>query len=235
MILSLKRTGSFDMFDKIRNNVFLVGVLINTGEAYTYSCELCDGNGYVDCDNCNGSGNETCPQCNGDGTERCFECSGDGEVSGDEGPEECGECGGEGEIDCGECGGDESISCTECGGNGSQDCQDCDGQGELESDTRTLIETRLYLSWNKNLENLAELRDGTTDSIGSDDQIDTMENTVLVGVSGGHGEPEDFVQQDEKYIYYVSDDLSDVQLDTIGGKTMLFTKKGIADYINYYE
>ena len=232
MIISLKRTGGFDMYDNIRNNIFLVGVLVNTGEPYIYQCDNCSGNGYVDCDNCIGSGHETCPQCNGDGTERCFECSGDGKVIGDEGPEECGECGGEGEIECGECGGDESISCTECGGNGSQDCSDCDGQGELESENETLFETKLYVSWNKNLENLAEIRVGTADPI---DQIDIMENTVLVGLGAGHGEPEDFIQEDESYIYYFSDDLDDVEFNQVAGKTWLYTSDGIGDYIIDYR
>lgn len=233
MILSLKRTGGFDMYEKIRNNVFLIGILENTGEAFTYWCNECNGDGHVDCENCGGSGNETCSQCDGDGTERCFECSGDGEVIGDEGPEECGECVGEGEIDCGECGGDGSVTCSDCGGNGSQDCQNCDGQGEIESDTRTMIETKLYLSWNKDLANLAELRVGTEDPI---DLNYSGEDLILVGTDEGNGEPMDFVEEGETYIYYFSDDLEDIWFNRKSSHDgRLITTKGIGNYIEDYE
>lgn len=234
MILSLKKTGGLEEYEKIRNNVFLIGVLKDTGDPYTYECDNCSGNGYEDCEQCGGSGNETCQQCDGEGTERCFECSGDGEVVGDEGPEECGECSGEGEIDCGECGGEQSVSCSECGGNGSQNCEYCDGAGEIESDEKTLIETKLYLSWNRNLENLAEVRVGTDEYVDFDEPF-ISQNRILIGFSEGNGEPLDFVESDETYIYYFNDDLEDIEFTKNSGRTWLYTTDGIDNYIKDYE
>lgn len=231
MIVSLKKTGNFDFYESIRNKLFLVGFYMDLGVYHTENCDSCGGDGYTECTNCSGSGKEECPQCSGEGEERCFECGGKGKVDG----ETCPECGGEREIECGECGGDKEIDCKECGGDGRITCEDCDGNGEVESDTLTDYETHIFVSWNKNLKDLSEIRVGTEDPI-TDREYNrlTSVDTFMIGGFMGNGEKLDFVQSEEYYVYFFDEDSFDLNFRSFG-KDYLETYDGLDYYMETYE
>jgi hypothetical protein len=231
MIMSLKKTGNFDFYESIRNDVFIVGFYLESGHYHEETCPDCDGDGYTKCSSCDGSGNEPCPQCEGEGTERCFECEGKGEIDGGT----CPECNGEGEIDCGECGGDSEVRCSDCDGNGNISCNDCDGNGEIESDSSTDYETHIYLSWNKNLRDLAEIREGTEKPL-SDDEYNRITNadSIMIGGFTGDGEKKDFVESDKYYVYFFDDDSFDLAFKGVA-KDYLVSYKGLEEYMETYE
>jgi len=231
MIVSLKKTGNFDFYESIRDKLFVVGFYLESGDFFTEKCDSCDGEGYNTCENCDGSGKETCQQCDGEGVERCFACSGKGKVDG----ETCPECKGEREIECGECGGDGETTCRQCGGDGNIACEECDGTGELQSDTRTNYETFIFISWNKNLKDLSEMRVGTEASITYQEYHRlTSVDTFMIGGFTGNGEKKRFVESDEFYIYFFDEDSFDLNFRR-ARKDYLGTDEGLDYYMKFYE
>lgn len=239
MIISLRKTGNFDYYEKIRDQVFFFGIFITTGDYHVANCEECSGNGYESCDTCYGDGSEECDECDGSGHEECDECGGDGTIVDENGQEiECEECNGSGEKDCDNCEGHGNTTCDSCDGQGQIDCNNCDGKGEIESDTEKDFNTFLYVSWNPTMKTIAELRVGTFQGIDEENFEKLIQkDTVLLGTDDFHGEPDDSVEDvldDVNYIYYFDDDLSNVHFSQSG--LQLATKAGdLSTYFKYWD
>jgi hypothetical protein len=103
-IWSIKKTGNFNLGDKLLNKILFATLITTEGNYHREECETCDGAGEQYCSYCDGSGNVECDNCGGDGVITCSECDGVGRV------------------DCNRC------------YNGYENCSECDGQGEIKTD-----------------------------------------------------------------------------------------------------
>jgi hypothetical protein len=127
-IYSLKKTGNFELGEKILDSLFFALFLKSSGEYANTPCPACSSSGEVDCEYCH------------EGVNACEDCDGNGSVEVDGYHERCETCDGDGEI-----------KCEDCGGNGQVECPVCDGSGEVESDTDIYYEILFVCSWNKEL------------------------------------------------------------------------------------
>lgn len=218
-IISYKKTEDFMMAKNILSNRFFLGLLTTEGNNHEKDCDNCEGNGYVECGECDGSGEVTCSECDGGGEVNCERCDGDGKVScddcdgsgEDEEGDNCAVCGGSGEVtcdlcsgngetSCNECGGEGRESCGECDGSGSETCWDCNGRGDIETDA---LDYTIYnvLSWNKDLNNLCEIRLDSFNSVCDSSDLGNIENTIILLMENYDDEFYDEIQIDEVYCF----------------------------------
>lgn len=206
MVYSYKTTSSFSLASKIFEKMLFLATLYTNGDYVQENCDNCSGDGYVDCDECDGSGKEDCYECGGDGEETCSECDGTGEVEGDEGDVKCEECGGSGEVSCSECDGEGKINCSYCDGTGDVHCGTCDGDGSVESDT--IKNTRVYsiCSWDKTINDKAELVNQTLEPLSEHEYLDEKSSDFLVLSSQEHSlELSDEVEDEKSYCVNITD------------------------------
>lgn len=179
-IYSLKETKGFELAEKWINNLAFAELLTTEGNKYTYHCDECGGDGYVNCDNCDRTGNVECDECEGTGEENCYECDGDGKIVGDEGLEDCGECGGTGNVECGNCDGAGEVTCDYCSGNGEVQCEICDGSGEIESNDEVVYSMYFIMTWNKNIKDACELKEEDNEPAMSEYDFDRLRDNYVV-------------------------------------------------------
>jgi len=177
-VYSYKKTGDFQLAEKMLNNLFFAGLFKTSGDAYRHECETCNGDGREECGWCGGDGRIDCKECDGRGAVDCEECGGDGEDENEHG-KKCGECAGVGEVDCSNCAGEGRNDCGECDGSGSVHCDTCDGIGEVETE-EYVVEFYQICSWNPNLKNKCELWEGTKTPVLSVDEFYDMEDQMII-------------------------------------------------------
>lgn len=204
-VISLKQTGNFELADRITDVIKFIGIVSTEGNHHVEECEDCSGGGYIPCEYCT-DGRVDCDECNGDGEINCDECDGSGKVGEDE-EEECDNCGGSGEIHCPECAGDGYNTCPECSGNEQINCSECDGTGEIVSDDQVDYKTQVYCSWNKDLNNLCEIRLNSSDGIDQEyfSKYENKDCFLLGSNEDQWGVPEGFVDSDVNYVVYYDD------------------------------
>jgi hypothetical protein len=98
-----------------------------------------------------------CQECKGDGSVLCPRCDGAGELSHDfveDYFEECNECKGRGDI-----------VCPSCRREGETVCETCGGEGEIESEDEVSYEIYFIATWNKQIQDLCELRAETLEPV----------------------------------------------------------------------
>jgi len=157
-IYSLKKTGDLKMGEKMINNLSFVQLLTTDNEPTIKECESCEGSGTERCERCKGSGMIECPTCDGDGEVSCEWCD-------DYEYEECEECNGSETMNCNSCEGSGDVYCPSCNRDGETVCETCGGEGEVTSEDEVSYETYFIATWNKQIQDLCELRVETLEPI----------------------------------------------------------------------
>ena len=157
-VYSLKRTNNTELGEKIINNLSFIELVTTEGKSFFYSCDNCGGDGLISCDYCSGTGSVECDECGGSG-----EVVDDGE-----------------EHTCSDCAGNGEVSCNYCGGDGDFNCDDCDGAGEIESDDEVFYSIYTIMTWNKQIQDICELRENTTEPAMSEYEFDRLRDEYIV-------------------------------------------------------
>jgi hypothetical protein len=157
-IYSLKKTGDLKMGEKMVNNLSFVQLLTTDNEPTIKECESCEGSGMERCERCKGSRMIECPTCDGDGEVSCEWCD-------DYEDEECEECNGNETMSCNSCEGSGEVYCPSCNRDGETVCETCGGEGETTSEDEVSYETYFIATWNKQIQDLCELRVETLEPI----------------------------------------------------------------------
>ena len=179
----IKNGYSFEQIQSVFQRLFFATIIESSGDKYDAECEECGGNGTETCPECD-NGRVECEECDGDGTFTCSTCDGDGKVLDDEGNEiECDECDGEGTVECYECQGAGTVSCSNCGGSEEIECDECSGDGVYETDDN-IYDEYFICSWDKDLQNLCEMNEGTPRPISTDDDFAKFEPNLIYLYSG---------------------------------------------------
>jgi hypothetical protein len=178
-IYSLKETKRFDLADKLMDNLMFAELVSTENNQYSYTCDECGGDGYTDCGECDGRGKVECNNCEGKGEITCTECDGDGRQMGDGEWEDCESCDGEGETQCEYCDGEGDIECEYCDGNQQVQCDSCDGEGEIDSDTDVVYSTFTIVTWNKDIQNTCELKEGLVEPAMSEYDFDRLRDEYI--------------------------------------------------------
>ncbi len=190
-IYSLKKTGDLKLGEKMINNLSFIQLLVTNNEPSIKTCESCDGSGMKRCEKCNGSGLIECPTCQGDGELSCELCD-------DYEDEECKECNGTETVGCNSCGGDGDVYCTSCNREGETACKTCGGDGEIESEDEVTYEIYFIATWNKQIQDLCELRAETLEPVMSLTQFLRLSNDYLLLTNWG-GSAELNIDKDQMF------------------------------------
>jgi hypothetical protein len=203
-IWSIKKTGNFNLGDKLLNNILFAILITTEGNHHREECPSCDGAGEQYCNYCDGNGNVECDNCDGDGVITCSECDGDGRQMGDGEWENCEECDGAKELTCPDCAGEGKVDCNRCY-NGYENCSECDGHGEIKTDEFE-YSNYFIVTWNNFIKDRCELTEGTPESAFSEYEFDKLrdEYVVLYQVEE-HAELKDFIEINEVYCVSQSD------------------------------
>lgn len=141
-IFSLKKTGNFDLGEKLINNLHFISLIENTGGEVMTECKSCEGVGANSCDYCSSNGTIECSSCEGTG-EVCYNC---GEI------EEYCTCLPDFEGDgCPDCFGQGEIQCPRCEGSDQITCEKCEGAGEVENPDLSEVVIYTFATWNRNI------------------------------------------------------------------------------------
>ena len=157
-IYSLKKTGDLKLGEKMINNLSFIQLLVTNNEPSIKECESCNGSGMERCERCKGSGIIECPKCEGNGEVSCEWCD---DYDGDE----CEECNGSETINCNNCEGSGGVYCPSCNRDGEIVCETCGGEGEIESEDEVSYEIYFIATWNKQIQDLCELRAETLEPV----------------------------------------------------------------------
>jgi hypothetical protein len=195
-IWSIKKTGNFNLGDKLLNNILFAILITTEGNHHREECPSCDGAGEQYCNYCDGNGNVECDNCDGDGVITCSECDGEWE--------NCEECDGAKELTCSDCAGEGKVDCNRCY-NGYENCSECDGHGEIKTDEFE-YSNYFIVTWNNFIKDRCELTEGTPESAFSEYEFDKLrdEYVVLYQVEE-HAELKDFIEINEVYCVSQSD------------------------------
>lgn len=194
-IYSLKNTNNFDLGDKMINNLSFIQLIETEGNHTIKTCEECDGSGEVDCDNCDGNGHIECDKCEGSGEIDCRSCDGDGRQMGDGEWEDCEDCEGSGEEGCPNCYGEGSSSCEYCS-DGKTECGTCEGHGDVQSETDYDYTLRSIVTWNKEISNVCELKEGENEPAMSEYDFDRLRDEYITLYIHENSEPLDILHNE---------------------------------------
>jgi len=233
-IFSYKKTGNFDLGQKMINNLFFVNLFQPTNEYFSDTCYSCGGNGDYECDTCYGSGEEDCHNCDGVGKVDCDDCGGTGELEDDDAESEeevyhtCSFCAGTGQVECDACDGYKTEQCHNCNGNGRLSCDECDGTGEVETDELNYYVYEIC-SWSKNIYNRCELRMNTDEPTFSEEEFNELKKDFLILHS--YEEHDNLIDDLETDMFYCFslDRIDTADLDISGGMKIM-----ILGYPDYY-
>jgi hypothetical protein len=181
-IYSLKKTGNFELGEKILNNLFFAHFLISSGEYAEKSCGVCGAYGTVDCENCD------------NGIKVCEDCDGSGEV----------EHGGE-DVACETCDGDGEFNCEDCEGKGTLECPACEGTGEFTSETDIYYEVLFVCSWNKELYEECYAFEDEERPITDGIELIQDDDTIILTSTSDEGPIKDTLKPDKLYCINLSD------------------------------
>ena len=171
-IYSLKKTGDLKLGEKMINNLSFIQLLVTNNEPSIKECESCAGSGMETCERCKGSGLIECPKCDGDGEVSCDWCD-------ENDDEECDECFGSETMSCNNCEGSSYVYCPSCRREGETVCETCGGEGEIESEIEVSYEIYFIATWNKQIQDLCELREETLEPVMSLTQFLRLSNDYL--------------------------------------------------------
>ena len=201
---SYSETKSFELSDKMLNDIGFAVLFYNTGNHHREECDECSGGGEIPCGSCDGDGNVECDQCDGTGEEQCPNCDGTGEIEDDGEMVTCDECNGDEVVTCGECGGGGEKSCGDCSG-GRQTCDYCDGQGEIETDDYD-YERNFIVTWNKSIKDRCEYTEGDSDITMSEYDFDRLRDEFIkLSIDEESANLADWVEINEMYCTYYND------------------------------
>ena len=201
---SLGHTGSFELADKMLNQIGFAVLFYNSGNKFKEECDNCGGNGDVQCDVCDGNGTMECDTCDGSGEEQCQECDGSGEIEGDGEMIKCDECDGEGILTCSDCAGEGTRECDNCS-YGNQTCDSCEGDGEVETDDEE-YERFFIVTWNKSIKDRCEYTEQDTDITMSEYDFDRLSDEFIkLKIEEPHIEFAEWVDTNEMYCSYYND------------------------------
>ena len=207
-IWSYKTTGDFKLSRTIFDKLFFVYFFDTDLDAYVYECDECSGSGEIPCHECD-YGETDCDGCSGSGEIECNECGGSGLIGDDE--QECDDCGGSGYVNCGECYGNGRTTCGNCNGSSRETCDQCDGSGDIESEDLVVYTKRVYLSWNQELKDIAELKLNSPDGMDySEFERLVKKDSVLLSEDESQAAMNEDVQPGQYYIFDINDDASDL-------------------------
>lgn len=170
-IYSLKKTGDLKLGEKMINNLSFVQLLTTENKSTIKECESCDGMGETPCKICKGIGAIECSRCDGSGEVSCEWCD-------YHDMEGCEECDGRETMDCTRCNGSGAVDCRACN-NGQEVCITCGGEGEIESEDEVSYEIYFIATWNKQIQDLCELRTETLEPVMSLTQFLRLSNDYL--------------------------------------------------------
>jgi DnaJ-class molecular chaperone len=158
--------------EKMINNLSFIQLLVTDNEPSIKECKSCDGSGMERCERCKGSGLIECPTCDGDGEVSCEWCD-------DYDMEECEECNGSETMNCNSCAGSGEVYCPSCGGAEETVCETCGGEGEITSEDEVSYEIYFIATWNKQIQDLCELRAETLEPVMSLTQFTRLNDDYL--------------------------------------------------------
>jgi hypothetical protein len=227
---SYSETKSFELSDKMLNNIGFAVLFYNTGNHHREECDECGGNGENPCDRCDGDGTIDCDECDTSGEMECPQCSGSGEIEDGGEMVTCDDCDGAGVVSCDECGGDGNKSCDYCS-SGRQTCDYCDGLGEIETDDYD-YERNFIVTWNKSIKDRCEYTEGDTDISFSEYDFDRLRDEYIkLKIDEKWVRFANWVGVNEIYCSYYNDNpkmylTNDMELDTFKSDDMTpYTKK----------
>ena len=113
-----------------------------------------------------------CPKCDGDGEVSCDWCD-------ENDDEECDECLGSETMNCSNCKGSGDVYCPSCRREGETVCETCGGEGEITSEDEVSYEIYFIATWNKQIQDLCELRAETLEPVMSLTQFLRLSNDYL--------------------------------------------------------
>ena len=157
-IHSLKKTGDLKLGEKMINNLSFIQLLVTDNEPSIKECKSCYGSGMERCERCKGSGIIECPTCDGDGEVSCDWCD-------ENDDEECDECLGSETMNCSNCKGSGDVYCPSCRREGETVCETCGGEGEIVDENEVDYEIYFIATWNKQIQDLCELRAETLEPV----------------------------------------------------------------------
>ena len=226
---SYAKTKSFELSDKMLNNIAFAVLIYNTGNQHREECDYCSGEGQDTCGDCYGNGTTECDECGGSGEEMCNVCEGTGEEEVGGEWVSCSECGGEGVLTCGECLGDGRVTCRTCDGNNYVDCHICDGEGEVDTDEQD-YQRYFIVTWDKYIKDRCELTEGHNTITMSEYEFDKLRDKyITLTVSDESVEFADWVEINEMYCTYYNDnpplESENMQLTTHADNVKFLTKK----------
>lgn len=190
-IYSLKTTGDLKLGEKMINNLSFIQLLVTDNEPSIKECESCAGSGMETCERCKGSGLIECPKCDGDGEVSCDWCD-------ENDDEECDECFGSETMSCNNCEGSGYVYCPSCRREGETVCETCGGEGEIESENEVSYEIYFIATWNKQIQDLCELRAETLEPVMSLSQFLRLSNDYLQ-LTRWEGSAELNIDKDQMY------------------------------------
>lgn len=106
---------------------------------------------------------KTCSYCNGDGVVDCDDCYGSGVVDDIHGDYY-----------------DDEIDCDACGTKGYVTCPKCDGEGEIELARFYNFYIEDIVTWDRDISNICELRDGDNIPAFSVQEFDDLRNNYII-------------------------------------------------------
>ena len=171
-IYSLKKTGDLKLGEKMINNLSFIQLLTTENKSTIQECESCYGSGMERCERCKGSGLIECPKCDGDGEVSCDWCD-------ENDDEECDECLGSETMNCSNCKGSGDVYCPSCRREGETVCETCGGEGEITSEDEVSYEIYFIATWNKQIQDLCELRAESLEPVMSLTQFLRLSNDYL--------------------------------------------------------
>lgn len=219
-IYSLKKTGGFELGEKIFSEVYLAQFFdYSKSNPHKEQCDSCNGDGQDECDYCDGigqvrcgdcdDGKVECNKCDADGEFECDECNGEGTIDGEEceecsgsGTIRCENCDGDGENTCSTCGGDGYESCYECGGSGNETCRNCDGDGEIETSDFVYV-IQEWLIFDSDLVNYLQKESAANGSVGNPLEFTKRPTVILINSRKEHGQFDEEVLEDEYYCFKI--------------------------------
>ena len=170
-IYSLKKTGDLKLGEKMINNLSFIQLLTTENKSTIQECKSCDGMGETPCKICKGIGAIECSRCDGSGEVSCEWCD-------YHDMEECEECDGRETVDCTRCNGSGAVDCRACN-SGQEVCETCGGEGGIESEDEVSYEIYFIATWNKQIQDLCELRAESLEPVMSLTQFLRLSNDYL--------------------------------------------------------
>lgn len=212
-IYSYKKTGNFDLAEKIIYNIHFIGLVQDYGDDVSRECPSCEGTGEMGCPKCDSDLRVDCPQCERE-AEVCADC-GEREDNCDcyeFEPFECPTCNGEGEV-----------LCDMCEGRGEVKCTECEGRGEIEMPGVNEVRIIKIMTWDPKIISKCEISyyDPINPAFKSEDQLQKLDNYIFLQENFATMELYNDMDPDSLYCFFFS---SNAQLKFVNNKLSFNTE-----------